>query len=330
MNTSRLGSQGPEITRVGLGASSIGGQGWGPVDDEESIAAIRHAIEGGINWVDTAASYGQGHSEEIVARAIDPYTAGEDVLVFSKCGLRWSDDDPGTENNLTPESIRFECEKSLERLGVERIDLFQFHWPDELGTPVEDSWGTMVELIEEGKVRWGGVSNFDVKLLDRCEAIRHVDSVQPPLSLIDRDALREVIPWAHEHGTGVIAYSPMASGLLTGRFTKDRAESLTEDDWRRDSLGLPGASSLRDAGRRRAAEDRSRMDERDRSVACRRMDVEAARRHGSDRGGAEAGAGRRVAPGRRPRARRRHSAGHRGGLLLEPRASSIPTCARER
>ncbi len=238
MNRSRLGSQGPEITRVGLGASSIGGQGWGPVDDEESIAAIRHAIEGGINWVDTAASYGQGHSEEIVARAIDPYTAGEDVLVFSKCGLRWNDDDPGTENNLTPESIRLECEKSLERLGVERIDLFQFHWPDELGTPVEDSWGTMVELIEEGKVRWGGVSNFDVKLLDRCEAIRHVDSVQPPLSLIDREALREVIPWAHEHGTGVIAYSPMASGLLTGRFTKDRAESLTEDDWRRDSLAF--------------------------------------------------------------------------------------------
>jgi aryl-alcohol dehydrogenase-like predicted oxidoreductase len=230
-----LGSRGPEITRLGLGASSIGGHGWGPVDDEESIAAIRHAIDGGINWVDTAASYGQGHSEEIVGRAIEPYTAGEDVLVFTKCGLRWSDDDPGTENNLTPESIRFECEKSLERLGVERIDLFQFHWPDELGTPVEDSWGTMVELIVEGKVRWGGVSNFDVKLLDRCEAIRHVDSVQPPLSLIDREALHEVIPWAHEHGTGVIAYSPMASGLLTGGYTKDRAESLTEDDWRRDS-----------------------------------------------------------------------------------------------
>ena len=149
--------------------------------------------------------------------------------------MRWSDNDPGPENDLRPESIRFECEKSLERLGVERIDLFQFHWPDELGTPVEDSWATMVELIEEGKIKWAGVSNFDVKLLDRCEAIRHVDSVQPPLSLIDRDALNEVLPWAHEHGTGVIVYSPMASGLLTGRFTKDRAESLTEDDWRSDS-----------------------------------------------------------------------------------------------
>ena len=235
MKISRLGTEGPEITRLGFGAWAIGGDGWGSVDDEESISAIRHAIDGGINWVDTAAFYGQGHSEQVVGRAIEPYTAGEDVLVFTKCGLRWSDDDPGPENNLRPESIRFECEKSLERLGVERIDLLQFHWPDELGTPVEDSWGTMVELIEVGKIRWAGVSNFDVKLLDRCEAIRHVDSVQPPLSLIDRGALDEVIPWAQQHGTGVIVYSPMGSGLLTGRFTKERAESLTDGDWRKDS-----------------------------------------------------------------------------------------------
>ena len=200
MRTRRLGSQGPEITTVGFGAWAIGGPGrfgWGRVDDNESIAAIRHAVDSGVNWIDTAAVYGFGHSEEVVGRALEPYTPGSDVFVFTKCGQNWYDS-PNNEAqlDLRPESIRFEVEQSLKRLDIERIDLYQFHWPDRrTGTPVEDSWGTMVELIEEGKVRWGGVSNFDVDMLERCEEIRHVDSLQPPLSLIDRSARNDVIPW---------------------------------------------------------------------------------------------------------------------------------------
>jgi len=157
-------------------------------------------------------------------------------MVFTKCGLVWDENNPKAEPRrvLKPESIRKECEASLRRLGVERIDLYQFHWPDETGTPVEDSWGEMARLIEQGKVRMAGVSNFDVTLLDRCEAITHVDSLQPPFSLIHRDVARE-ISWCDEHGTGVICYSPMQSGLLTDSFTAERVANLAEDDWRRRS-----------------------------------------------------------------------------------------------
>ena len=238
MRTRRLGSDGPEITTVGFGSWATGGPwkfGWGPQDDDDSIAAIRRAVEGGVNWVDTAAVYGLGHSEEVVGRALEPYAVGEDVYVFTKCGRSWYGRPEGeVGNDLRPESIRFECEQSLERLGVERIDLFQFHWPDsETGTPVEESWQTMVELVEEGKVRWLGVSNFDVELLERIEAIRHVDSLQPPLNLLMRSARQELIPWAREHGTGVLCYSPMASGMLTGKFDRERVENLADDDWRK-------------------------------------------------------------------------------------------------
>jgi aryl-alcohol dehydrogenase-like predicted oxidoreductase len=234
----QLGKSGPEISRVGFGAWAIGGPskfGWGTVTDDNSVAAIRHAIESGINWVDTAAFYGRGHSEEVVGKALAPWKTGEEVFVFTKCGLRWdpsTDPDTPPTNDLRPESIRYEIEESLQRLAVERIDLYQFHWPDQLGTAVEDSWATMQELVQEGKVRWAGVSNFDVELLDTCESIAHVDSVQPQLSLIERDALDAVIPWARAHGTGVLAYSPMGSGLLTGRFSHERARSLPDDDWR--------------------------------------------------------------------------------------------------
>jgi aryl-alcohol dehydrogenase-like predicted oxidoreductase len=240
VKTRRLGVSGPELTTVGFGAWAIGGPwrfGWGDVDDGESIQAIRRAIELGVSWVDTAAVYGLGHSEEIVGKALEPYRPGEDVLVFTKCGRRWQDRPEGVvENDLRPDSIREECEDSLRRLGVERIDLYQAHWPDwATGTPIEDSWGTMAELVDEGKVRWIGASNFDEELLDRCEAIRHVDSVQPPLSLLVRGARHTVVRWAAEHGAGVICYSPMASGLLTGAFDRERLASLPETDWRRDS-----------------------------------------------------------------------------------------------
>jgi aryl-alcohol dehydrogenase-like predicted oxidoreductase len=234
-----LGSDGPSLSCVGFGAWGVGGPwkfGWGPVDDDESIAAIRHAREAGVNWIDTAAVYGIGHSEEIVGRAVSPFRVGEEVYVFTKCGRNWYEKDGEIENDLRPASIRFECEQSLRRLGVERIDLYQFHWPDwSTGTEVEESWGTMAELVDEGKARWIGVSNFDVELLARCERVRHVDSVQPRLNLLDRSAREDVIPWCRKHGTGVLVYSPLASGLLTGAYDRERIRALPEDDWRREA-----------------------------------------------------------------------------------------------
>lgn len=239
--TRPLGSSGLEITAVGFGAWAIGGGGWafgwGPQDDDASLDTMRCALELGINWIDTAAVYGLGHSEEVVGRLLRDLPEGERPLVFTKCGLVWDERDrmAAPRRVLRPDSIRRECEASLRRLGVERIDLYQFHWPDETGTPVEDSWEAMVRLIEEGKVRAGGVSNFDVSLLQRCEAVRHVDSLQPPFSLIRREAAESVIPWCAAHDTGVICYSPMQSGLLTDGFSRARVQHLAEDDWRRRS-----------------------------------------------------------------------------------------------
>lgn len=243
-----LGSNGPDISVVGFGSWAVGGPykfGWGPVDDEESIAAIRHAIDRGVNWVDTAAVYGLGHSEEVVGRAVAPYRTGEEVLVFTKCGRRYRSRNEDPTFDLRAESIRAECDESLKRLGIERIDLYQFHWPDTAtGTAVEDSWSTMQELVEDGKVRWAGVSNFDVELLARCEKIRHVDSLQPPLSILKPAAREKVIPWCESNRTGVIVYSPMASGLLTGKYDRSSVNDLAEDDWRRGSPDFqePGLS----------------------------------------------------------------------------------------
>jgi len=239
--TRPLGTSGLDITTVGFGAWAIGGGGWafgwGPQDDTASLAAMRHAVERGVNWIDTAAVYGLGHSEELVGRLLRELQPGERPLVFTKCGLVWDDRNPMKEARrvLKPESLRHEAEASLRRLGVECIDWYQFHWPDETGTPIEDSWQAMVRLVEAGKVRAAGVSNFDVALLARCEAIRHVDSLQPPFSLIRREAAAREIPWCAEHGTGVICYSPMQSGLLTDGFAAERVAALPPDDWRRRS-----------------------------------------------------------------------------------------------
>jgi aryl-alcohol dehydrogenase-like predicted oxidoreductase len=241
INKRSLGSSGLEITTVGFGAWAVGGGGWsfgwGPQDDKASEDTIHHAIELGINWVDTAAVYGLGHSEEVVGRALRSMPASDRPYVFTKCGLVWDKKNPMQEPKrvLKPESIRRECEASLRRLGVERIDLYQFHWPDETGTPVEDSWAEMARLIEEGKVRLGGVSNFDVTLMEGCEAIRHVDSLQPPFSLIRRDVAKNEIPLCAENRTGIICYSPMQSGLLTDRFSTERLTTMAADDWRRRS-----------------------------------------------------------------------------------------------
>ncbi len=241
LTTQRLGNTDMAITRVGFGAWAVGGggwsYGWGPQDDAASIAAIRHAVGRGINWIDTAAIYGLGHSEEVVGQALRAMPVDERPYVFTKCGLIADPARPFDDpiRTLAPDSIRREAEASLRRLGVERIDLYQCHWPDAVGTPVEDTWGAMVRLQEEGKVRAIGVSNFDVPLLTRAQAIAPVASLQPPFSLIQRDAGADVIPWAAAHDTGVIVYSPMQSGLLTDDFSAERVARLAPDDWRRRS-----------------------------------------------------------------------------------------------
>ena len=239
--TRPLGSSGLAITRIGFGAWAAGGGGWsfgwGPQDDEDSLAAMRRAIERGVNWIDTAAVYGLGHSEEVIGRFLRELPSASRPLVFTKCGLIWDEKNPMVQSRrvLQPESIARECEASLRRLGVERIDLYQFHWPDQTGTAVEDSWAAMARLVEQGKVRAAGVSNFGLELLERCEAVRHVDSLQPPFSLIRRDAAEREIPWCAARAAGVIVYSPMQSGILTDSFDAARVARLAPDDWRRRS-----------------------------------------------------------------------------------------------
>src|SRR6202167_2734939 len=239
MDKKKLGNSDMKLTPIGFGSWAIGGGdwqfSWGPQDDNDSIAAIHKAVDLGVNWIDTAAVYGLGHSEEVVARAMREIPAAERPMIFTKCGVLLDPKQPfaPATRTLRPDSIRREIEQSLKRLGVERIDLYQFHWPDAAGVPIEDSWGEMVRLIAEGKVRAAGVSNFDVALLGRRERIRDVDSLQPPFSMIRRKAAADVIPWCAAHGTGVIVYSPMQSGLLTDSFAAERMSKLDDDDWRR-------------------------------------------------------------------------------------------------
>lgn len=267
LQTRPLGTSGLQITTVGFGSWAVGGSwafGWGPQDDDDSVRAIAHAVSRGVSWIDTAAIYGVGHSEEVVGRAVAAMPAADRPLIFTKCGL---DFDPATPmadgvRNSAPHLLRVEVENSLRRLGVDQIDLYQIHWPDQSGTPVEDSWGQMARFVEEGKVRAIGVSNFDVALLERCEAVRHVDSLQPPFSLIRRGAGADVIPWAAAHGTGVIVYSPMGSGILTDSFSRERVAAMAPDDWRRRSRGhiepeLTRNLVLRDALRPIAARHRT-------------------------------------------------------------------------
>jgi aryl-alcohol dehydrogenase-like predicted oxidoreductase len=240
-----LGKSELKITRVGFGAWAVGGDwafGWGRQDDADSIAAIRHAISKGVNWIDTAAVYGLGHSEEVVAEALREVPKSERPLIFTKCGLIGDPNNPMAPPKRVgaPASIRREVEDSLRRLKVERIDLYQMHWPAEDGTLVEDYWQTLLDLKKEGKIRAAGLSNHDVAQLDRAERLGHVDSLQPPFSAIEREAGGTVIPWCREHATGVIVYSPMQSGLLTGAFSEERAAKLAPTDWRRRSDDFTG------------------------------------------------------------------------------------------
>jgi aryl-alcohol dehydrogenase-like predicted oxidoreductase len=235
-----------DITRVGFGAWAIGGAGWAfgwsRQDDTESVAAIRHAVERGINWIDTAAVYGLGHSEEIVARALREIPPRERPYVFTKCGLVWDEQNRTTQPRRVGDarSLRREVEASLRRLEVERIDLYQMHRPAEDGTPVEQYWQTLLDLKAEGKVRAVGLSNHNVEQLAVAERRGHVETLQPPFSAIRREAAAAELPWCAAHGTGAIVYSPMQAGLLTGTFTRERAAGLPADDWRSRSPEFRG------------------------------------------------------------------------------------------
>jgi aryl-alcohol dehydrogenase-like predicted oxidoreductase len=237
MQTRTLGNSDLNITRVGYGAWAVGGSGWqfgwGSQNDIDSIAAIHRSLEVGVNWIDTAAVYGLGHSEEVVARALKTWS-GPRPYIFSKCGLRW-DDKGNVQKVLSRDSIRREVEDSLRRLSIDVIDLYQIHWPPDPDSPaLEEGWSTMADLKREGKVRWIGVSNFNVAQLKRAQAIAPVTSLQPPYSLVHREIEDTILPYCLREGIGVIVYSPMASGLLTGAMTRDRAAKLPKDDWRKD------------------------------------------------------------------------------------------------
>ncbi|MEA2443484.1 MAG: hypothetical protein QOJ12_776 [Thermoleophilales bacterium] len=233
LKTTQLGSTGMEITRVGFGAWALGGGdwefGWGPQDDQESIDAIHHALEQGVNWIDTAAAYGFGRSEQVVGRALEglerrPY-------VFTKCSLV---EGPGrrVEHSLERDSVLREAEASLERLGVDAIDLYQIHWPIP-EADIEQGWAALAELKEQGLVRHIGVSNFDVDQLRRIQSIAPVETLQPPYALVEREVEAEILPFAEAAGIGVIVYSPMGSGLLTGKMTRERIANMGDDDFRK-------------------------------------------------------------------------------------------------
>ena len=261
MKTKQLGNSDMFITPVGFGSWAIGGAGWqfgwGRQSDNDSVAAIHRALELGVNWIDTAAAYGLGHSEEVVSRALAVWP-GKRPLVFTKCGLRW-DAKGQVSRALNSASIRKECEDSLRRLNVEAIDLYQIHWPVDGANELEEGWGTMAQLKREGKVRWIGVSNFNVSQLKQAQAISSVASLQPPYCLVHPEVENEILPYCKDQGIGVIVYSPMASGLLSGAMTRERIATLPNDDWRKQhpdfreprlTSHLALVDRLREVGRR--------------------------------------------------------------------------------
>ena len=231
-STKQLGTSDMHLTAIGFGAWAIGGgnwqYAWGSQDDNDSIAAIHRALEGGMNWIDTAAVYGLGHSEEIVGQALK--LASTKPFVFTKNSMTWGEDRK-IVNSL--KKVRQECEASLKRLGVDSIDLYQIHWPNP-ENEIEEGWGTMVDLQKEGKIRYLGVSNFNVAQMERVQKIAPITSLQPPYSMLNRGVETEILPFCEEHNIGVINYSPMQSGLLTGAMTRERIQAMPEDDHRRN------------------------------------------------------------------------------------------------
>lgn len=233
LSTRQLGSSSLHLSPIGLGTWAMGGGGWkfgwGEQDDAESIRAIRAGLDAGINWIDTAAIYGHGRAEQIVGEAI----AGrrDDVIVATKCGRVWEGDSREIGKSLRRASVLAEVDASLRRLNVDVIDLYQIHWP-EPDEEVEEGWTAVADLIRSGKVRFGGVCNFNVTQLERAQAIHPITSLQPPYSMLKRDIEAEIVPWCEAHGVGILAYSPMQAGLLTGAFTRERVAALPADDWR--------------------------------------------------------------------------------------------------
>jgi aryl-alcohol dehydrogenase-like predicted oxidoreductase len=231
-----LGNSDLQLSPIGFGAWAIGGAdwqyAWGPQEDSDSIAAIHRALDLGVNWIDTAAVYGLGHSEEVVARAVK--TSGKRPYIFTKCSRRWNTDG-SILSSLQPDSLREELEGSLRRLGVEAIDLYQIHWPSP-EEEIERAWETLVALRQQGKIRWIGVSNFSAAQMQRIQRIAPITSLQPPYSMLRRAVEETVLPFAQANGIGVINYSPMLSGMLTGKMTAERAASLPENDWRRNNV----------------------------------------------------------------------------------------------
>ena len=233
MRTRKLGNSELGLSAIGFGAWAIGGGdyqfGWGPQDDKESIEAIHRALDLGINWIDTAAVYGLGRSEEVVGRAI----AGrrDKVIVATKCALVW-DEKRQTGNRLKASSVKKECEDSLRRLNTDVIDLYQIHWPNP-DEDIEEGWRAVNDLVKEGKVRYGGVSNFSAAQMERVSKIAPIASLQPPYSLLNRAVETEILPYCGKNNIGVVAYSPMASGLLAGKFDEERVTRLPDEDWRK-------------------------------------------------------------------------------------------------
>jgi aryl-alcohol dehydrogenase-like predicted oxidoreductase len=243
VQTRPLGNSDLDITRIGFGAWAIGGGdwmfGWGPQDDADSIAAITRAVDLGINWIDTAAAYGLGHSEEVVARAVAKLPPSKRPYIFTKCSLVWNEQRE-LSHSLRPDSIRREVEGSLTRLQVETIDLYQVHWPRWGSSPaghdpgtVAEAWQTLADLKRDGKLRYIGTSNFTVPDLEAADRVAPITSLQPPYSALRRDIEVDVLPWCLAHNVGVIVYSPMQSGLLTGTMTRERVAALPDNDWRR-------------------------------------------------------------------------------------------------
>lgn len=233
-----FGTTDMNITRVGLGAFAIGGAnwnfGWGPQDDDASVATMVHAAELGINWIDTAPVYGHGHSELITAKALKALPENDRPYVFTKAGLEWdeSDDMAPAMRVGRADRILKEIDDSLRRLEVERVDLLQMHWPSQDGHGIDEYWEAFASILASGKARAIGLSNHDVPMLEAAEAIQHVDSLQPPFNMLQREAGGDVIPWCAAHGTGVIVYAPMASGMLTGKYSREKAAALPDSDWR--------------------------------------------------------------------------------------------------
>jgi aryl-alcohol dehydrogenase-like predicted oxidoreductase len=237
-----LGSTGLEVSSLGFGSWAAGGDGYlfsvGHQDDDDTVKAVAAAVERGVNWIDTAAIYGLGHSEEVIGRAVRTLPAAERPMLMTKCGLVPTSDPNGMPvRDLRPESIRRECVQSLARLGVDHLDVYLFHWPDLIGTPLRESWEAINELVVEGLVRCAGLSNFSVREMEECDRIAPVSVVQTPLSLVRRWSLHDVVPWCHERQRGVLAYSPLQSGILTGGLTRERASRMARD-WRGQSPEL--------------------------------------------------------------------------------------------